>query len=686
MDYIITKNKEFFKKIGNYNYCDLGEMILTPSIAIDTETTGLECYYTDEGFKGANIFAIQIGTGKNNYLIDLQSHNNGYVVEEIIPYLKDRILIGHNLTFDLRFLYKHNFFPKKIYDTFIASKLLYNGGRDYVFTHDFGSVMERELNLKYDKSEQKNIANVQLRTDKAIQYCFNDVDRLLDLARLLYRKIKNEKSIKSYELNCNFVRALSYIEMCGLPLNEEKWRKKIIQDEKDLENIQKEITQYIFDNLPKYRDLQLDLWDDSDKIIVNLDSPKQMIPVFKDFGINVINSVGKESIKEDVINKSKHEFVNIWKKYQGISQNLSTFGQNILDKVIKGRIYTSFNPMVDTCRPSSKKGGINFLNFPSDERTRLCFEAKKGYSIVGADYEGQENTTGADLHRDKTMVASVNEGKCLHSAFARLLFPEISSLSDKEIKDSHSDKRQAAKAPRFAFAYGGNAFTISVNENIPMARATEIEELFKQLHSGIYSWGEKVYEQAVKVGYIESAGGWKLWLPEFDQFKHDKLWIESLDSDYWGQYRSGKEQYRKKLENIKKRKEGEDIDEYSIENQFTYEIYLKDKSKVSNFFKMKSRYFRLCLNNPVQSTSAHETKGGIIKLFDTIVENNDIWKVKICNIPYDELVLEVKDELAEKYKSILENSMIEEGNKWLTSGIVKLDAEAKIGKSWGNVH
>ena len=85
MDYIITKNKEFFKKIGNYNYCDLGEMILTPSIAIDTETTGLECYYTDEGFKGANIFGIQIGTGKNNYLIDLQSHNNGYVVEEIIP-------------------------------------------------------------------------------------------------------------------------------------------------------------------------------------------------------------------------------------------------------------------------------------------------------------------------------------------------------------------------------------------------------------------------------------------------------------------------------------------------------------------------------------------------------------------------------------------------------------------------
>lgn len=38
-NYIITKHLEFFKKIGNYNYCDLEDMVLSNTIAIDTETT-----------------------------------------------------------------------------------------------------------------------------------------------------------------------------------------------------------------------------------------------------------------------------------------------------------------------------------------------------------------------------------------------------------------------------------------------------------------------------------------------------------------------------------------------------------------------------------------------------------------------------------------------------------------------
>lgn len=39
-NYIITKNKEFFQKIGTYNYCNLEDMILPDTIAYDSETTG----------------------------------------------------------------------------------------------------------------------------------------------------------------------------------------------------------------------------------------------------------------------------------------------------------------------------------------------------------------------------------------------------------------------------------------------------------------------------------------------------------------------------------------------------------------------------------------------------------------------------------------------------------------------
>lgn len=40
MQYIITNRKQYFQKIGKYNYCSLEEMELPDTIAFDSETTG----------------------------------------------------------------------------------------------------------------------------------------------------------------------------------------------------------------------------------------------------------------------------------------------------------------------------------------------------------------------------------------------------------------------------------------------------------------------------------------------------------------------------------------------------------------------------------------------------------------------------------------------------------------------
>lgn len=39
MNYIICKDRSQFEKIGSYNYCNLEDMILPDTIALDTETT-----------------------------------------------------------------------------------------------------------------------------------------------------------------------------------------------------------------------------------------------------------------------------------------------------------------------------------------------------------------------------------------------------------------------------------------------------------------------------------------------------------------------------------------------------------------------------------------------------------------------------------------------------------------------
>jgi hypothetical protein len=71
------------------------------------------------------------------------------------------------------------------------------------------------------------------------------------------------------------------------------------------------------------------------------------------------------------------------------------------------------------------------------------------------------------------------------------------------------------KAPRFAMSYGGMLLPLHMNEGIPLKKAQEIETGFKDLHAGLYAWGDSVLKGG-ETGYIESADGWKLKLPKFD--------------------------------------------------------------------------------------------------------------------------------------------------------------------------
>lgn len=664
MNYIITKNKWWFEKIGEYNFCDLDKLKDLPdTIGFDTETTSL---FPRKG----HVFSIQIGTGEDNYIIDLQHiGEDRYKFEDVIPYIKDKGLVGHNMAFDLGWCYKYGFFPKKTYCTFLASKLLYNGRKD-IFQHSFGYVMERELNIKYDKSEQKNIAKLQLSNWKTIQYSFNDVDKILELLKVMIGKMREEGCIETFKLHCDYIQALAYMEQCGLPTSASAWKNKMQIDQDDLDKHEIIVNNYIYDNIPEFRDNQLDLFSVKKSIKVTLSSPKQMLEVFKYFKINHKDKDGKDSINEAVINKTDHEFVKIWLDYQSAKHDITTYGKNILDKIEDDYIYTTFNPILDTARISTRKEGINILNFPANQKTRDCFKAHKGFKMIVSDYEGQENVVGADLHKDKTMVASLQDGLDLHCAFARLIFPELTELTDEVIMKEHKPKRNYSKAPRFLFGYGGNAFTLMTNNNIPLDEANRLEKLFKELHSGIYAWGEKVLEKALKVGYIESADGFRLHLPYFDEFKELQEWNSTLDRSFWDHYKRGKELFTSESCNL------------TDQDYKFIEFYENNRSKISNYAKSRSQYFKLCLNNPVQTTAAHQTKRAAVLLWNYIRDNGHIWKARIAAIPHDEFVLEVVDELVPLYKDLLGKFMIDGGNYYLKSNIVHMKAEANIGESW----
>ena len=455
MNYIVTKNKSYFDKIGRYKYCNLEDMILPDTIAVDSETTGLEA-------RNCEMFCIQIGTGVHNYIIEFYTSEDHYTFEDVAPYLDDKELVFHNAQFDLGFMYKYGYFPKFVRDTMLASKILYNGGMeivgkdyndDYIYrpySHTFGSCMKRELDITYDKTDQKNIHLIKLSQESTIKYSFNDVDKLLLLHKKLSDKIDSNEQRETYDLHCQYSRVLAYMEQCGLPISSKRWADKMKQDIIDSLNHQELIQDYIYTNLPQFADNQLDMFDTKKRISVSLTSSKQMIKVFNALDIPTKDKDGKDSIGEDIISKSKHEFVSMWLAFQGANHRVTTFGQKIYDKIENERLFTNFNPMVDTARLSSRKGSINFLNFPSDSITRDCFATVQGKKMVVCDWSGQETVIAADFSGDEAMTKSVLEGADLHCLLARVLFPELEDLTDEEITKNHKDKRQDSKAPRFA--------------------------------------------------------------------------------------------------------------------------------------------------------------------------------------------------------------------------------------------
>ena len=86
-------------------------------VGLDTETTGLDCWTED-------LLSIQLGCREFQVVVDCKTIDESYYKE----YLEsDRLFIGWNLKFDLKFLYRKSIIPNKVYDGYLAEKMQWVG-------------------------------------------------------------------------------------------------------------------------------------------------------------------------------------------------------------------------------------------------------------------------------------------------------------------------------------------------------------------------------------------------------------------------------------------------------------------------------------------------------------------------------------------------------------------------------
>ncbi len=124
------------------------------------------------------------------------------------------------------------------------------------------------------------------------------------------------------------------------------------------------------------------------------------------------------------------------------------------------------------------------------------------------------------------------------------------------------------------------------------------------------------------------------------------------------------------------------IKEYEIQDTKSFYYYTGNMKMVSDYFKQKSGYQRLCLNNPSQSLAAHQSKKAMVLLFEDIKKRGYLRKIRIANFIYDEIVLEVEENLAEEAREMLQNAMLTAANSYLDTEFVRQTATANIANDW----
>ena len=325
-------------------------------LGLDTETTGLN-------FLTKDLLLLQIGNYDFQVLFDIASFNYKIPQElKIFLNTSNKLYILQNAKFDLKFLFQQGILVKKVYDTMLAEIILTNGlqysGRD------LDSLTEKYCGINLDKSIRGDIITKGL-SDAVLLYGANDVKYLPEIKRKQLFHAEPLGLHKAISLDNAFVVVLSYVEFCGIKLDLPRWLEKTKKNAAESDRLKKLLEKKLLeDGKHKYFSGMLDLWTSEQECILNWDSPKQVIQLFKEYGISVTvkeKGVEKETIDAKVLEPqvSKFSILKPYLEYKAMQKEVSTYGEKWKTFISPstGRIHTKFNQLMDTGRLSC--GGKN---------------------------------------------------------------------------------------------------------------------------------------------------------------------------------------------------------------------------------------------------------------------------------------------------------------------------------------
>ena len=585
-------------------------------LGLDLETKGRDPHRK-------KILSLQLSNEENQYVIDVR-----YI--DILKFknlIESKIIIGHNLKFDYKFLKKAGITLDKIYDTFVNELLIHSGYITAGIKVGYGldKVVHRYCGAVLDKSTRGEFFNLTSEpfTEVQIEYAAKDVMYLHQVRREQLKILQKLDLEYCSNLENNVVLALADMEYNGLLLDKEAWIKIAIENHNLIRKLEIEMDTILAKEL-NYP-IRLTLFEENRLLDINYASPSQMYTLIKNkLHIHLDNTSDRELEK----NKNKHKFIELLLNHRKLAKKISTYGENFTKAInpATGRVHTDFTQIVDTGRIASgkkqKKGDRNpatpnLQNIPRESKYKNCFKAREGYTWISADYSQQELVIMGEAAEDWDFIKTYNDGGDLHCYVGSLMFERTITKEDEEL-------RTQAKTINFGKAYGMGPGKLADTLEISYDKAKEL------------------------------------------MVKHSKA-LPKIEK--WLNSQGNKALYSKQSRTLAPSK------------RIRWYPQLKNKSLLSS--EELAEIKRKGGNSPVQGTGADITKEALVEIRNLINSYNKQYGNKTAYLlltVHDQIDVEIQDHLVEDCKIQIKRIMEEQENKYLK--VAKMRASVTENKMW----
>jgi DNA polymerase-1 len=251
----------------------------------------------------------------------------------------------------------------------------------------------------------------------------------------------------------------------------------------------------------------------------NLGSPKQIGEIlFGRLGLPVKKRTasGAPSTDEEVLQELAADFPLPARilEHRSLAKLKGTYTDKLplMVNPATGRVHTNYAQAVAvTGRLASNEPNLQNIPIrtPEGRRIREAFVAPPDHVIMSADYSQIELRIMAHISEDPGLLRAFAEGIDVHKATASEVF-------NVPVAEVSSEQRRYAKVINFGLIYGMGAFGLASNLGIEQKAARDYIERYFARFAGVRRYMDETKAFAKDKGYVETAFGRRLWLPEIN--------------------------------------------------------------------------------------------------------------------------------------------------------------------------